>query len=379
MKGIIAHNGYHACERCVVEGKFESSRMLFQDLHCDLRDDESFKNGLYMGTHQKSISILCNIGIKCIKQFPLDYMHLVCLGVTKRLLLTWKIGPRHLKLSPTQLKRISDQLEALKGKMPSEFARQPRGLEQLKRWKATEYRQFLLYTGIVVLKEVLTPEAYKHFICFSLSIGVMLEENCDVRNEFLGYAKDLLSYFVSSCSQFYGNIFTVYNVHSLIHLWEDSHNFNTSLDNLSSFPFENYLQVVKKFVRKSHNPLAQIVKRIRELENLAMSGTSQKAPATKVSTSEKDSWFLLKSGEFAQIKEINGNGLYSCDVIHKRYHRSLFINPCDSKKFNIVYVRNIYNISRKKLITKDILLRKSICLPYKQGFMIRPLLNNLLD
>ena len=378
LKGIKAHNGYHGCERCVVEGTYESSRMLFQDLHCDLRDGESFKNGMYMGTHQKDNTPLCDVGINCIKQFPLDYMHLVCLGVMKRLLLSWKEGPRQLKLSPTQLRQISAKLEELKGKMPSEFARQPRGLENLKRWKATEYRQFLLYTGCVVLKDVLSPQAYKHFICFSLAIGVMLEENAQIRNEFLDYAKDLLKYFVSKCADFYGSTFTVYNVHSLIHLWEDSQNFNTSLDDFSSFPFENYLQVVKKFVRKSENPLAQIVKRIGELENLAMSGTTQKTSTTKISKMHKDSWFLLQSGDFAQIKEINGDGSCVCDVISKRHHKSLFFEPCDSRQFNIIYVRNIHSVYKRKKISRGNLLRKALCLPYKQGYMIRSLLNNVI-
>lgn len=97
---------------------------------------------------------------------------------------------------------------------------------------------------------------------------------------------------MSSCAGIYGPTFTVYNVHSLIHLCEDSRNFDLSLDDISSFPFENYLQVIKKFVRKPESPLSQIVKRIGELENLAMSGTSQKKFSTKVSRNYKDSWFF---------------------------------------------------------------------------------------
>jgi len=41
-----------------------------------------------------------------------------------------------------QKEQISQKLNGLRGKMPSEFARQPRGLEELDRWKAIEFRQF---------------------------------------------------------------------------------------------------------------------------------------------------------------------------------------------------------------------------------------------
>ena len=43
--------------------------------------------------------------------------------------------------------------------MPSEFSRQPRGLDEVKKWNATEYRQFLLYTGYLVLEGVLSRES----------------------------------------------------------------------------------------------------------------------------------------------------------------------------------------------------------------------------
>ena len=288
LKGIKSHNGYHACERCVVKGIYESSRIIFLDRYCESRDADSFKDGLYMGTHQICQTPLIGSGINCIQQFPLNYMHLVCLSVVKRLMLSWKEGSRTCKLSPMQLSLISEKLRTFNGKMPSEFARQPRGLEDLKRWKATEFRQLILYTGCFVLKDVVSSEVRKHFICFSLAMRIFLDENVAIRNEFLNYAKELLQYFVSKCDHLYGRTFTVYNVHNLIHIWEDSKNSKTSLDNISSFPFENYMQTIKKFVRKPQNPLSQIVKRVSELEALAMTETSKKKMFTKISVTDKD-------------------------------------------------------------------------------------------
>jgi len=39
--------------------------------------------------------------------------------------------------------------------MPCEFARKPRTLDEMCRWKATEFRTFLLYIGTFVIKSVL--------------------------------------------------------------------------------------------------------------------------------------------------------------------------------------------------------------------------------
>ena len=78
-------------------------------------------------------------------------MHLVCLGVVRRLLFFLTVnGPRQCKLSSQQIKLLSDKMVMLNGEMPSDFARQPRSFEYLKRWKATEFRQFLLYSGLVI-------------------------------------------------------------------------------------------------------------------------------------------------------------------------------------------------------------------------------------
>lgn len=71
-----------------------------------LRTDEKFQNFEY-NDHQLNRSPLLEIGIKSIKGFPLDYMHLVCLGVVKRILMFLKQGLREGRLSQQQLNLLS--------------------------------------------------------------------------------------------------------------------------------------------------------------------------------------------------------------------------------------------------------------------------------
>ena len=48
-----------------------------------------------------------------------------------------------------------------------------------------------------------------------------------------------MHHFVSNCEQFYGSNFLVCNIRSLLHLGDDTKFFKASLDDVSSFPFEN--------------------------------------------------------------------------------------------------------------------------------------------
>ena len=227
--------------------------------------DTEFSNLCYEGTHQTSRSPLIDLNVKCVSQFPLDYMHLVCLGVVRRLLSFLRSGPRQCKLSQHQIKEISDHMSSFNGCLPSEFVRQPRGLTDLDRWKATEFRSFLLYTGPVVLKSILARQNYHHFLCLSIAVSILLNDNDDYRRKYSAYAKVLLRHFVSQSSKYYTQSFVVYNVHALIHLSDDLRE-KQSLNDINAFPFENYFQSLKKMVRNGNNPIAQVTERLRQSE-----------------------------------------------------------------------------------------------------------------
>jgi len=153
VKGIVQFNGKYGCDRCIQKGEYSEGRMVFLHTDSPLRTDESFRLQ-ENAEHHKKQSPFCDLPLNMINDFPIDYMHLVNLGVTKRLMLAWTSGPLKSRLSSTQINTISMNLLKVRNYMPNEFARRPRSLQFLKMWKATEYRQFLLYTGPIVLKKV---------------------------------------------------------------------------------------------------------------------------------------------------------------------------------------------------------------------------------
>ena len=114
--------------------------------------------------------------------------------------------------------------------MPSEFERQPRDLLEVKRWKATEFRQFLLYSGPIVLKGVL----YQHFLSLSTSITILCYPTQENRpTELLNYVEELLIWFAREAKVLYGIAFLSHNVHNLIHLVSDVRYHGCSLDGIS--------------------------------------------------------------------------------------------------------------------------------------------------
>jgi hypothetical protein len=57
-----------------------------------------------------------------IADWSLDYMHGLCLGVMKKLLVAWTEGPRGVTLSATSIQEISRRLIAIRNFIPSDFA-----------------------------------------------------------------------------------------------------------------------------------------------------------------------------------------------------------------------------------------------------------------
>lgn len=175
------------------EGKYINS-IIFPEFNCPLRTDQSFREK-QQEEHHIGISILESLKINMISQVAIDYMHLVYLGVMKRLLQFWTKGFKDVRFPKDHQNYLSKTLLALRTSIPYEFSRLPRSLHEVDKWKATELRLFLLYIGPVILKSVMSTKYYEHFLTLSVAIRILCHpELCFTLNE---YAHNLLIYFVS--------------------------------------------------------------------------------------------------------------------------------------------------------------------------------------
>ena len=161
----------------------------------------------------------------------LDYMHCISLAVMRRFLRLWTKVPLTYLLGHQTKDLISSALLSLSSFMPREFARKPRSLKD--RWKATEFRFFLVYTGPVVLYNKIPTELSSNIMLLSIGIHMLLNRNlCE---HYAVYAHQLLVSFVQYYSQLFGTNQVVYNVHTLVHLADCVRNHG-SLDKYKDFP-----------------------------------------------------------------------------------------------------------------------------------------------
>lgn len=350
-------------------------KITFQDVNAPLRTDTSFRNKLQQ-THHTGDSPLLALDIDMASQSVVDYMHLVCLGVMRKLLYkTWLIGPRHTRISQGQSALISQRLSTMRSSTPVDFQRKPRA-----NFKATEYRQFLLYTGPLVLYDILPKVMYEHFLTLHVAIRILVS-HLAYDLSYVDYAHELLVLFVERYKILYGPEWITFNVHGLLHLANDVKLYGP-LDNFSAFKFESLLGQLKFRVKSPSNPLQQIVNRSIEMMKLTLgefictsndqshdlklsnihfdgplgarvTGTQYKKlrlRSTTITNHPPDNCVIMKDDTFICVRNIVQTKksilIIGCPFLSQS---PLYNYPCSSTKLNIYVVRELGNIGTFKL------------------------------
>ncbi|XP_051168513.1 uncharacterized protein LOC127286199 [Leptopilina boulardi] len=194
---------------------------------------------------------------------------------------------------------------------------------------------------------------------------------------YLNYANELLSYFVKCLTILYGSFSVSYNMHGLLHLVDDVRK-RGCLDNFSAFDFENYLQYLKKWMRKGEKPLEQLVRRYAEFKKNSAKLTKSQVNEIKINENSqhcngpllegcsspeyheltirgfrldvlkvRDSCFGLSNEDIILISNIAHHAdSNETVVIGKKFQtiRNLYSKPCESSFLNEFIVSDLSNL-----------------------------------
>lgn len=376
---------HHGCQRCCVVGKRHgiSNAEVFTKFDQPLRTDALFRNMGYP-EHQKLLTPLVELPIDTIKDFVVsDPLHLLELGAMKRLLIGWRSGNMACgswtdKPDGGQILQMTNHMRTIRS--PHEINRDARSLVIFAVWKGLEFRNFLCYYGLVVVRHHLTARQFNHFMILFCAVRLAYSEK-HARTQVVLIRK-LFDEYVKEFKALYGPQFMTINVHNLLHVADDVERFG-ALSTISAYPFESYLGRLKAIIRAGHNPLQQIARRLIERSNIVNDITAKtieqpfiSMKGTKCSITiparnfmlcnhrDEDQWYLADGRVTKMVGAHQIDSVCFIEGLQLRSQEDFFSNPLRSSLLNIFHAdatyfadqpttTNVQNITCKFFIVKE--------------------------
>lgn len=128
--------------------------VVFENTSASKRTDADFRLKRYPDHHHTRSPLLDLVNFDLIDDVIVsDRLHLIDLGVIRKLLQGWRAGAflNVAQWSTDKCKEITDKFTQIE--LPSEIHRKFRTLDDIQYWKGSEYSSLLNYGSIFVLKK----------------------------------------------------------------------------------------------------------------------------------------------------------------------------------------------------------------------------------
>ena len=215
-------NGEYGCLYCYDKGKiYNRARIYRPDVAHNLRTNKEFedlaKKAERTGQAQYGIkgkAMLADI-IELPQCIPPDYMHSILEGIFKQLMKYWFDSKFHSH--PFSLRKFMNKINDLLLKIKSikEIQRQPRPLDMMSFYKASEYRAWLLFYAFPIVAQFLPPEYSHHLSLLVSSLHILLSDHININD--LDTAHRMLCAFYQSGGDLYSPSIYTANMHLLQH------------------------------------------------------------------------------------------------------------------------------------------------------------------
>lgn len=275
LLNVMNHNSKYSCNLCEqkskripltieeqqkkAEGNKKIRRkraFIFREEAARLRSDERMRNQAVKAHRQRKPvrGIRGPTIISCIPSLLLntcvypEYMHNACLGATRQFMDLWfnVAGPWNISQHIDEIDNFLNSISP-----PSYVGRLPRGVKHMKKWKASEFRAWLLFYSLPALQNFLPKEYFQHWMLLVEALFLLLKD--EISHTDIKKAEAMLRMFVRDVGKLYLDQHYVYNIHCLIHLplvvsrW-------SPLWATGAWQFENFNGVLKNLIHGTKNP-----------------------------------------------------------------------------------------------------------------------------
>lgn len=323
--------------------------MAFLHLDAPLRNDNDYRGRVYDDYHHME-SVLEMLPIDMINAFPCDYLHCLLLGVENWILKFLRDTPK--TLCSRDYLEISRRIAEFNETRPVEFQHKLRSfVDNLGTMKGTEFRQYVLYVGPLLLTDIVGEEIVGNLIKLQIASTIFSHKR------FANYyeeADKLMRMFIVEFAAIHHPSHVVYVVHSLCHMKHFVELYGP-LDNFSTFEYESLNCTVRRYLKSNVKPLVQVTNRIVEIYSAPKNNMVNQQLDIEISGEQNDGSYaklkfydlvfrvnevgsnlvLLKSGEAVKLMQIlKDENEVKLTGKPFNYRESVY-SQVDTRRFNI--------------------------------------------
>ena len=278
---MLQYNGNFACHKCKIqyrtrirlddEGNDENKRYLpilrsTELIARELEEVIEIGNGIKELQARQTVepiegikgpSVFNSIDFDFVQRTPMETMHCLFLGATRRMIYYFFENSRIL--SASQKRRINERRKAFR--LPSKISRGLRSFDEMKNFKSAEWQNILFFFSYFLFKGILQDNLFELFI--QLSQSSLRLFYASFGPEDVEEGRQLLDKFLLNLRRNkHHEQFEIFNFHALAHLYEDRL-IHGPLFEVSAYSYENQLQLFKIQFHSKNKLAATIEKRVK--------------------------------------------------------------------------------------------------------------------
>ncbi|XP_064463127.1 uncharacterized protein LOC135374052 [Ornithodoros turicata] len=294
VQNHVLYAGYFGCPWCVIRGQYIDGHVRYiasEDERPEMRTAERTTRNAEIAARLSARAGHC-VPVEGVKGpsslsllphfdpvwgYSVDYMHCALLGVSRQftelLLSSSSYDKRFYIGSTASVERIDKRLLSISP--PHCFTRLPRSVRERSNWKASEWKNWILYYFLLCTADILPLRYWRHMCQFSEALHILL--STELTENMVKKADHLLSEFVCHVPTLYGESSVTFNVHQLQHLASTARNLGPLWAN-SAFSFESGNGRLLKQITAAKGVPHQVIERVIISQDLHEVLSSEQLP-----------------------------------------------------------------------------------------------------